>query len=267
MKRKALPLLLCIFSFFYVSAQNATVTGKVTDANTGETLIGVSVAVKNSTSGTQTDLNGNYSISAPGNGTLVFTYIGFTTLEIPINNQTTVNASLELSNQSLNEVVVIGYGTQRKRDLTGSISSVSGEDIAKSPNTNPVSSLQGRVPGLTIVNSGTPGAAPTVRIRGVNSTNQSNPLYVVDGVFQSNIDYLNSDDIESIEVLKDPSSIAIFGVQGGSGVIVVTTKRAEKGKTRVSFQSTVGVQSVPNRIDVADGETFKRLYSAQLQNI
>lgn len=267
MKRKALLLLLCIFSFFYVSAQDATVTGKVTDEQTGETLIGVSVTVKNSTSGTQTDVNGNYSIKVPNDGVLVFSYLGFITKEIAVNGKSVINTSLGLANQQLDQVVVIGYGSQRKRDLTGSITSISGEDISKSPNTNPVSSLQGRVPGLTLVNSGTPGAAPTVRIRGVNSTNSSPVLYVVDGVFQSNVDYLNSDDIESIEILKDPSSIAIFGIQGGNGVIVITTKRAAKGKTRVAIQSTVGIQTVPNKIEVADGATFKRLYDAQLQNI
>lgn len=267
MKRKALLVFLCLFSFVYVSAQNIKVTGKVTDAGTNETLIGVSVSEKGSKIATQTDVNGNFTLNVPSEGTLVFSYLGYVTKEIAISGKTTVNVVLSTENQQLNQVVVIGYGSQRKRDLTGSITSISGEDISKSPNINPVSSLQGRVPGLTLVNSGTPGAAPTVRIRGVNSTNASNPLYVVDGVFQSNIDYLNPDDIESIEVLKDPSSIAIFGIQGGNGVIVVTTKRAAKGKTRVSVQSTVGVQTVPNKIDVADGETFKRLYSAQLQNL
>lgn len=266
MKRKALLLLLCIFSFYYVSAQNVTVTGKVTDATTGETLIGVSVAVKNSTSGTQTDLNGNYSISAPGTGTLVFTYIGFTTLEIPINNQTTVNASLALSNQSLNEVVVIGYGTQRKRDLTGSITSIKGEEIERLPNINPISSLQGKVAGLTIVNSGSPGASPSVRIRGINSTNGTAPIYVVDGVIQDNIDYLNAADIETIDVLKDPSSIAIFGIRGGNGVIAVTTKRAAIGKTRVTYQGSAGIQKVTDIIDVVNADGFKTLYSSQLAN-
>ncbi|RRN77352.1 TonB-dependent receptor, partial [Pseudoxanthomonas sp. SGD-10] len=265
MKRKIL-LLLCLFSFGFVYAQNITVTGTVTD-DAGETLIGVSVMIKGSTTGTQTNADGVYSISAPSDGTLVFNYVGFDTREIPINGQTTVNATLSQATQSLEQVVVIGYGTQRKRDLTGSISSVKGEDIAKSPNINPVSSLQGKVAGLTIVNNGTPGAEPTVRIRGVNSTNSANPIYVVDGVIQTNVDYLNSADIESVEVLKDPSSTAIFGVQGGNGVIVITTKRAAKGETRISFESSVGLQTVPNKIDVVDAEGFKKLYSAQLVNL
>lgn len=267
MKRKFLLLVLCLFSGYYVFAQSLQVTGKVTDAASNETLIGVSVIVKGSTTGTQTDMNGNFAISAPTGATLVFTYLGFVTQEIPLNGRTTLNVKLAVSSQILEQVVVIGYGTQRKRDLTGTITSVKGEDLEKLPNTNPVSSLQGKVAGLTIVNNGTPGQAPTVRIRGVNSTNSASPIYVVDGVIQTNIDYLNSADIESIEVLKDPSSTAIFGIQGGNGVIVVSTKRAPKGQTRISFQSSVGLQKVPNQIDVVDAEGFKKLYSAQLANL
>lgn len=267
MKRKVLLVLLCLFSINYVFAQSIKVTGKVTDATSNETLIGVSITVKGSTVATQTDLNGNYTINVPSNGVLVFTYLGYTAQEIKVNGQTVINAQLSSSNQQLNQVVVIGYGSQRKRDLTGSISSVKGEDIEKSPNTNPISSLQGKVAGLTIVNNGTPGAAPTVRIRGVNSTNSASPIYVVDGVIQTNVDYLNSADIQSVEVLKDPSSTAIFGIQGGNGVIVITTKRAEKGSTRINFQSSAGVQKVPNQIDVVDAAGFKKLYSAQLSNL
>ncbi len=267
MKKKYLLLFLCLFSLSYAFAQDVTVRGKVTDAQSGETLIGVSVLVKGTTIGTQTDLNGDYTISAPTGGILVFTYLGFISQEVAVNGRTTVNVSLEVSAQALEQVVVVGYGTQRKRDLTGSITSVKGSDIEKSPNTNPVSSLQGKVAGLTVVNSGTPGAAPTIRIRGVNSTNSANPIFVVDGVIQTNIDYVNPADIESMEVLKDPSSTAIFGIQGGNGVIVVTTKRAAKGETRIAFQSNTGIQTVPNQIDVVDAEGFRKLYTAQLANL
>lgn len=267
MKRKSLLLFLCLFSLGQLFAQQITVRGKVTDAQSNETLIGVSVIVKGTNVGTQTDLNGDYSISAPPDATLVFTYLGFTAQEIAVNGRPTVNVRLAVSSQALEQVVVVGYGTQRKRDLTGSITSVKGADIEKSPNTNPVSSLQGKVAGLTVVNSGTPGAAPTIRIRGVNSTNSANPIFVVDGVIQTNIDYVNPADIESMEVLKDPSSTAIFGIQGGNGVIVVTTKRAAKGETRISLQSNTGIQRVPNQIEVVDADGFKKLYSAQLANL
>lgn len=267
MKRKALLVFLCLFSYVTVFAQNAQVTGKVTDAKSNEALIGVSIKLKGSVVATQTNANGNYAINVPANGTLVVTYLGFITQEIPVNGKSTINVKLSVSTQELDQVVVIGYGSQRKRDLTGSITSVRGEDIEKSPNTNPLSSLQGKVAGLTIVNSGTPGAAPTVRIRGINSTNSASPIFVVDGVIQTNVDYLNPADIESMEVLKDPSSTAIFGTQGGNGVIVVTTKRAVKGETRISFQSMVGMQKVPNQIDVVDAAGFKKLYSTQLANL
>ncbi len=267
MKRKVLLALLCLLSIIYVSAQDKTVTGKVTYDQTGEPLIGVSVTVKNSISGTQTDMEGNYSIIAPEDGTLIFTYVGFTTREIPINKQAIINvALLPAVTKSLNEVVVVGYGTQRKRDLTGAITSIKGEEIEKLPNINPISSLQGKVAGLTVINSGSPGASPTVRIRGINSTNGAAPVYVVDGVIQDNIDYLNSADIETIDVLKDPSSIAIFGIRGGNGVIAITTKRAARGQTRVTYQGSVGIQKVTNTIDVTDAAGFKKLYSAQLAN-
>ncbi|RYF72763.1 MAG: SusC/RagA family TonB-linked outer membrane protein [Cytophagaceae bacterium] len=265
MKRKIL-LFLCLLVFKFVSAQDVPVTGKVIDAG-GEELIGVSVTLKGSSVATQTNVEGNYTITVPSNGVLVFTYLGFNLQEVPVNNQTTVNITLTAAAQSLNEVVVVGYGTQRKRDLTGAITQIKGEEIEKLPNINPVSSLQGKVAGLTVVNSGSPGAAPVVRIRGINSTAGANPLFVVDGIFQDNIDYINSADIESIEVLKDPSSIAIFGLRGGNGVIVVTTKRAAKGQTLITYQGSVGVQKVINTIDVVDAEGFKKLYNAQLNNL
>src|SRR6185437_2191390 len=186
---------------------------------------------------------------------------------VNISARTTIDITLVREVSSLSDIVVIGYGTQKKRDLTGSIAVVKGEDIAKQPSTNPISSLQGRVAGLTVVNSGQAGSSPTVRIRGVNSTNNADPLYVVDGILQTNIDYLNSADIESIEVLKDPSSISIYGLQGGNGVIIITTKRAKKGQTRISFQSSLNLQTVNNKIKVTDAAGFEKLYSEQLANI
>lgn len=250
-----------------IEIQDIRVTGKVTGIG-GVALAGVSVSIKGTSSGTTTDNNGNYSISVPdANTTLVFSYVGYGQQEIVVGNRTVINVSLVGAAAELNTIVVVGYGTQKKRDVTGTISTVKGEELARQPNTNPVSSLQGKVAGLTVVNSGRAGVSPTVRIRGVNSTNNTDPLYVVDGVFQTNIDYLNPADIESIEVLRDPSSIAIFGLQGGNGVIIVTTKRADRGQTRVSFQSNVGVQRVNHKIDVVDAAGFKKLYSAQLANL
>src|SRR5262249_22503562 len=155
---------------------------------------------------------------------------------------------------------------QKKRDLTGSIDVVKGTEVADKPSSNPVSSLQGMVAGLTIVNSGQAGSDPTVRLRGVNSTNNADPLYVVDGILQTNIDYVNPADIETIEVLKDPSSISIYGLQGGNGVIIITTKRAAKGETRINFSSITGVQKVINKIKVTDAAGFRKLYDEELAN-
>jgi TonB-linked SusC/RagA family outer membrane protein len=241
-------------------------TGSVTDS-TGQPLVGVTIKVKGTSLGTVTDAQGNFSLEVPDNAILVVSYIGYNTKEVPVNGETTIHIMLSQGTTGLDQVVVIGYGTQKKRDLTGSIAVINGDEIAKMPSTNPVSSLQGKVAGLTIVNSGMAGAAPTVRIRGVNSTNNSDPLYVVDGILQTNIDYLNPADIATIEVLKDPSSIAIYGLQGGNGVIIITTKHAKAGETRINFTSSYSLQKVTNKIKVVDATGFKKLFSEQLANV
>lgn len=241
-------------------------TGEVTDS-TGSPLIGVTIKVKGTSIGTVTDGQGHFSLEVPDNAVLIVSYVGYNTKEIAVNGQTSLHISLSLSTTGLSQVVVIGYGTQKKIDLTGAIAVVNGSEVAKMPNTNPVASLQGKVAGLTIVNSGQAGSDPTVRIRGVNSTNNSDPLYVVDGILQTNIDYLNPSDIATIEVLKDPSSIAIYGLQGGNGVIIITTKRAKPGQTRIDFQSSINLQQVTNKIKLVNAEGFKKLYSEQLNNL
>ena len=170
-------------------AQNL-VTGTVTDSS-GKPLSGVSVQVKNTPKGTTTNEQGTYSINALSTDVLVFSYVGYTPQELPVGNKQTVDISLSSSSVQLAEVVVIGYGTANKRDLTGSIATVSGKEIQDKPNANPVSSLQGKVTGLSVVNNGTPGAQPDIRIRGTASLGQVNPLYVVDGILNDNIDFLN----------------------------------------------------------------------------
>lgn len=242
------------------------VTGKVTSA-AGEALAGVSVAIKNSTVGTTTDAKGAYSISVPEEATLVFSSVGFVTVEEKLNGRSVINVTLQPSAQSMNEVVVVGYGTQKKRDLTGSVSSVKGDEVSKMASTNPISSLQGKVPGLTISTVGRAGSAPVVRIRGINSTNSASPVYVVDGVLHDNIDFLNPADIESIDILRDPSSIAIYGLRGANGVIAITSKKAARGQTRINLQSSVGIQTVQNKIALTDAAGFKKLYTAQLANL
>lgn len=171
-----------------------------------------------------------------------------------------------IKERQIDEVVMIGYGTAKKRDLTGSIAKVGGDVVAEKPNANPVNSLQGQVAGLSVVTSGQPGAQADVRIRGTVTINQTQPVYIVDGVFANNIDFLNPSDIESMEVLKDPSSLAIFGNRGANGAIIVTTKRAKSGRTTVNLTSSVGVKSLDNRPDLTNAAQFKTLYNEDLLN-
>jgi len=259
--------LFCLLAINVAFAQNITIKGRVTDGDDKSTIPSVSVLVKGTQTGIQTDATGAYSISAPANATLVFTYIGYVTQEVAVNNRTTIDVILLSSSKELEQVVVVGYGTQRKKDVTGTISSVKGEEIEKLAVTNPIAAMQGKVPGMTISNAGAPGSSPTVRLRGIASTKDADPLYVVDGLLQDNIDYLNPNDIETIDVLRDASSTAIYGLRGANGVIAITTKRAARGKTTVNFQTTYGVQHVNNLIDVVDAAGFKKLYSAALANV
>lgn len=262
-----LSLLLSVSILFAQNLQ--TIKGTVTDAK-NETVPGVSVVVKGTIKGTITDIDGQYSIQAEPQAVLVFSFIGFQTQEIPVNNQTVVNVLLKEKTFDLDEVVAIGYGVARKRDLTGSIVSIGGESLKTSPDYNPVKALQGKVPGLVMTNSGAAGGSPTIRLRGVATVNAStNPLFVVDGMFVDNIDFVNPNDISSIEVLKDPSSLAIFGVQGANGVIIVTTKRADKGKLSVNYDGYAGVQvlSDRDRLKLTNASEFTMLYNEQLKKM
>lgn len=267
--RTKLMLCLClIFASATAFAQgNVTVTGVVTEKATGFPAIGVSVLVKGTMNGTVTSLDGDYSLTnVPSNGTLVYSYVGMLTQEVAVNGQTSINILLEDDTQKLDEVVVIGYGTAKKRDLTGSIVNIKGSDIANKPATNPLASLQGKVAGVQVVNTGKAGEDPEIRIRGTNSINGYKPLYIVDGLFNDNINHLNTSDIESMEVLKDPSSLAIFGVRGANGVIIITTKRAKEGQTIVNVNTSVGLKQVVDKIDLVNAAQFKELYNEQLKN-
>ena len=263
---KHLFTLLCfVFCVNFIYAQG-TITGTVKDASTLAGIAGATVSVKGKVSATQTNEIGKFTISASPTDTIQVAYLGYTAQSVVVGNKTDLSIFLESTDENIEEVVVVGYGTQRKVDLTGSIAQVKGEEIANMPNSNPISSLQGKVAGLTISNSGTPGGAPTVRIRGVNSTNNSNPLYVVDGVLHDNIDFISPQDIESMDVLKDPSSIAIYGLRGANGVIAVTLKKAARGQTNVTFSGSYGFNQVQDRISVTDAEGFKKLYDMERAN-
>ncbi|MGZ3871320.1 MAG: SusC/RagA family TonB-linked outer membrane protein [Mucilaginibacter sp.] len=223
-------------------ARNAPIkiSGKVTDQVTGETLIGVSVKVKDSNAGTLTDVNGNFTLTAPDNAVLIVSYIGYNTLEVPVNGQTTLNIKLQPSAKGLNEVVVVGYGVQKKITVTGAVVAVKGDELIKSPATNLSNSIAGRMAGVTATNAGgEPGYdGATIRIRGTNTLGNSDPLLVIDGVpspaGQNTIDRINPADVESISVLKDASA-AIYGSRAANGVILVTTKHGKTGKPDISY--------------------------------
>lgn len=266
-------ILLVFATFMLLSmsgyAQTKTITGVVTD-ELNETLIGASVVIANTTRGVVTDLDGKYSISANVGEDLHFSYVGRTPQTIKVGTSDIINVTLLGDATALGEVEIqVGYGTVKKRDLTGSIVSVSGKELEGIPINNPISALQGKIPGLNIVNNGTPGAAPTIRLRGVGTLNaDTKPIFVVDGMIVDNIDFVNSNDIVSMEVLKDPSSLSIFGVQGANGVIIITTNRGETGKTQVKYDGYAGVQYLMNRdrLKLTDATEFTVLYNERLKN-
>ena len=221
-------------------AQTKTVTGTVTDA-ANEPLIGASVLVQGTSTGTITDMDGKYSISVTPDDVLAFSYVGMTSQSVKVGAQTVINVTLKEDSQVLAETVVIGYGSAKKRDLTGSITNIKGEELANKPAMNPLSSLQGKVAGVQIVNSGRAGSDPEIRIRGTNSINGYKPLYIVDGLFNDNINFLNPEDIESMEILKDPSSL-------------------------VNINTSFGFKKVVDKVKLVNGSQFRELYSEQLAN-
>ena len=242
------------------------VSGRITDEN-GAPLSGASVKVKGSSQGVSANTNGEFTITVPDDAVLIFSYVGYDERQISVSGQATINVALQPSVKVQDQVVVIGYGTAAKRDLTGSIAMIKGKEISDRPSANPLNLLQGKVSGLSVVASGRVGAEPDVRIRGTNSINGVKPVYIVDGILNDNINFLNAADIESIEILKDPSSLAIFGVRGANGAIAITTKKAKSGQLLVNFNTSVGIKRVQNRIKLTDGPQFKTLYDEQVKNM
>ncbi|MCZ4245618.1 SusC/RagA family TonB-linked outer membrane protein [Pedobacter punctiformis] len=248
---------ICLLAINVAFAQNITVKGRVTDGGDKTTIPSVSVLVKGTQNGTQTDANGAFSISAPANATLVFTYLGYTTQEIAVNNQATINVVLQSSAQQLEQVVVVGYGTQRKIDVTGSVGSVKGEDISKQASTNAISALQGKVAGVSITNNGAPGSSPQITIRGTGTIyGNTGVLYIVDGVWYDDISFLNPADIENLSILKDASSQSIYGIRAANGVVLITTKRGNKGQAVISYNGSVGYKVVTNPIEMANATEY-----------
>ncbi|MEC3905811.1 TonB-dependent receptor [Tamlana sp. 2201CG12-4] len=239
-----------------------TITGVVLD-ETGVPLPGANIIEKGTTNGAQTDFDGNFSLDLlSADATLVVSYVGYKATEVVVGNQTTLRIALELDS-TLDEIVVVGYGRQRKSDLTGAVSSIKSEEIAKTPLFNVADAISGKAAGVQVTtNNGSPGAAPTIRIRGTGTLNDSSPIFVVDGLILDDITFLNNNDIASIEVLKDASATAIYGSRGANGVIMVTTKRGKKGKARIDLNVTTGVSHVENVIDMVNATEY-----ATLQNL
>ena len=270
MKKSIICLLILFISGFItgIYGQKITVTGVVTSTAEGMPLPGVNVVVSGTTQGTITDIDGKYTIEVPGpEAELQFSYIGFITQVIQVGNKTTINPSLEEETTTLDEIVVIGYGVQRKSDLTGAVASVQADEIQKVPVTAVESALQGRAAGVQVSqNTGSPGAAVKIRIRGistitqVNSQNQGDPIWIVDGV-PAPANTVNANDIESIEILKDASSSAIYGSNGANGVILITTKQGKAGKTEATLNYYRGIQTIPNKIELANGPQFGAMYT------
>lgn len=262
--------LFMLFSLVTTAAVAQVVTGRVTSAVDGSPLPGVSILVKGTTNGTTTDSDGRFSLNVPdiGSAVLTMSFIGFKAQEVPVNNRTTIDITMEEDVTTFNEVVVIGYGTQKRSDLTGAVGSVNEEKLRERPATSLNQAMSGKIAGVQVnTNSGRPGGKTNVRIRGFSSINSSNnPLYVVDGVqlpqgnqdqFSQSIDYLNPNDVVSIEVLKDASSTAIYGARGANGVILITTKRGKAGEGRITYDVDFSVPTVgPNKREVLNAKEY-----------
>ncbi|MDX8338931.1 TonB-dependent receptor [Draconibacterium sp. IB214405] len=243
---------------FTAWSQTITVTGNVTDQNSGEGLPGVNVIVKGTTNGTITQPDGSYELNVSPNTTLQYSFIGYKLQEVVVNNQTEINVALEMETTELDEVVAIGYGTAKKKDITGSVSSVSGETLEAIPVTSAAEAMAGQMAGVQVVaTEGSPDAEITIRVRGGGSITQDNsPMYIVDGFPVSTISDIPASEIQSIDVLKDASSTAIYGARGANGVIIITTKSGKAGKVSVSYNAYTGFKNIANTLNTLEVDDF-----------
>lgn len=273
--RKLFFLILAGFIPILVAAQNITVSGKVTDVEEGTGIPGVNIVVKGTTMGTTTDLDGNYSLTVERDATLVFSFIGYTTQEIAVNNQSTINVSMVLDIQALEEVVTIGYGTTRKEDATGSVTAISSEDFNRGAIFSPQELVAGKIAGVQITNSGgAPGAGSTIRIRGGSSLSASNdPLIVIDGVpidndgisgMRNPLSTIHPNDIETFTILKDASATAIFGARASNGVIIIETKKGKKDLPfTVNYDANISFGVITDYHDVLSADQFREVILEQ----
>ena len=253
--------LLLFFSTFAVVTVCAfaqrTVTGTITDGDTGEGLPGATVLIKGATDGAVSNAQGQYRIEVSGDdAVLVFSFVGYESEEATVGGRSVIDINLRLDTQTLEDVVVVGYGTQSRARVTGAITQVDSEEINATPVYNAAQALQGRAAGVTVINTGSPGTAPQVRIRGLGTINDNNPLYVIDGMIGVDLNSINVADIESVEVLKDASATAIYGSRASNGVVIITTKKGQSGEPTITIDSYVGVSNVSNRFDVLNTDQY-----------
>ncbi|MCD8264376.1 MAG: TonB-dependent receptor plug domain-containing protein [Tannerellaceae bacterium] len=255
-----------------ISAQNpqggqTTITGVVV-TETGEELLGAAVKVVETGAGTVTDLDGRFALDVPSNATLEVSYLGYETKVVSVGNQTTLRIVLGENLEQLDEIVVVAYGTQRKKDLTGSVSIVDTKEMQKMINPSLGQALQGLTSGVSVASSGEPGKSTDIRIRGVGSFADVGPLYVIDGMITDKGAQreLNTADIESIQILKDAASAALYGSRGANGVIIITTKRGKEGPTRVNFSANFGIQNITKSYDVMDSDGFLKVMKMAYDN-
>ncbi len=273
MKRKLLFLFCLVLAVPLIpvaAQQTATVKGIVTDAQTGEPLIGVSVVVPGTTHGIATDVDGSYELNnVPEDGSLEFSYLGYETRTVAVGGRTVIDVALDMASDQIEELVVVGYAVQRKRDVLGAVNKVEGAELAQIPVPSAQLALQGRVPGVQVASaSGAPGADVSVRVRGVGSINSSNePLYIIDGIqIEGGLNTVSPNDIEDITVLKDAASTSIYGSRGSNGIVIITTKKGRAGQATVSFNAEAGVQTHGYLTPMVNTADYISIYNEAARN-
>ena len=258
MKRISILFILLLIAFA-AGAQNVNVSGKVTDSSGGP-LPGVFVQQSGTSNAVSTDNAGRYTISVPPQSSLLFSCIGYQDTSVQLYDRTVIDVVMQEDTQTLDEIIVVGYGSQKSKDLTAPIVSVKGDELARQVNYHPMSSLQGKIAGVQVISSGAPGSSPSVRIRGTGSIGDyANPLYVVDGVFVDDLGFLSPGDIQEMTVLKDASASAIYGVRAANGVVIITTRRGQTGKATITYDGYVGIQTPVNVMKLAGRDQYVEL--------
>ena len=246
--------------------QNKIVKGQVLD-NKGEPIIGANVSVKGTSNGTITDIDGNFSLEVPNNAILSISYIGFVSKDIPVNNQSDISVILSEDTQKLDEVVIVGYGVQKKKDLTGAVSVLEIDDLKDTPVSSVDQMMQGKLSGVNVMPDNMPGGGVAVRIRGFSTIRNNDPLYIIDGVpIEGGMNFLNPNDIESMQVLKDASSASIYGARAANGVVIITTKKGKEGRFSVNLDAYVGVQQSAKTLRMLDAQEYGDMLWMAMKN-